>query len=266
LYPIDPGGTGASFATSEAAPTVDEGGLMRTRGGTQAAAPGVPTNTATSLTGNQTFQMLANATGGKAFRNSNDISLALREVIESGTLTYTLGFYPDEKTLDGREHKLEVKLVKKPATDKAKVSSRKEYLAWGPKSPPEVQMRPLLPEVLSDTLPATGIGLIAVSNPDPAKAGYNRLDVRVTIRDLKFEQLAEKWAGSFDMGVGMVGAPGAAIETFSPVWTNEQYQQAMKDGLIVSKSFQSDGKAGVYNVVVQDKASGAAGSIRVPFK
>ena len=252
LYPIDPGGTGASFNTSAAAPSANEGQLMP---GRMPASSGD-----TSLTGNQTFQLLAGATGGNAFRNSNDITQALREVIESGTYTYTLGFYPDEKTLDGKEHKLEVKLVKKPATDKAKVSSRKEYLAWGPKSPANVQMRPSMGDAIADLLPATGIGLIAVANQDPAKPGYHRLDVRVTIRDMRFEQLAEKWAGSFDMAVG------TAVETFSPVWTNEQYQQAMKEGLIVSKSLQTDGKSGIFSVVVQDKASGAVGTIKVPFK
>lgn len=266
VYPIDPGGNGASFATSEGAPSVNEGQLMATRGGTQAAAPSVPTNTATSLTGNQTFQMLANATGGKAFRNSNDISQALREVLASGAYTYTLGFYPDEKTLDGKEHKLEVKLVKKPATDKARVSHRKEYLAWGPNSPPEVQMRPAMGEVMADSLPATGISLIAVANRDTAKPGFQQLDVRVEVGDLKFQQLADQWIGSFDMGVGLDGVQGGTLETFSPKWTSEQYQEGLKQGLIVGKSIQTDGKAGVFSVVIQDKASGAVGTIKVPFK
>ena len=84
--------------------------------------------------------------------------------------------------------------------------------------------------------------------------------------DLKFEQLADKWAGSFDMAIGIAGTQGGAVETFSPVWTNDDYQRALKENLIVSKSIQTDGKAGVFNVVVQDKASGAAGSIKVPFK
>jgi VWFA-related protein len=260
LYPIDPGGTGASFNQSEAAPSVNEGQLMPGRSGLP------PSTSATSLTGNQTFQLLASATGGKAYRNSNDIAQALREVIESGAYTYTLGFYPGEKTLDGKEHKLEVKLVKKPATDKAKVSFRKEYLAWGPNSPPEIQMRPNLGEVIADVLPATGIGMIAVANPDPNKPGFHILDVRITVRDLKLEQLAENWVGQFDMAIGIQGAQGGSVKTFPMKLTNDQYQQLLKDGLFVRENLQTDGKSGVFNVVVQDKASGAVGSIRVPFK
>jgi len=267
VYPIDPGGNGASFNTSDAAPSVNEGGLMATRGGTQAAPVGtLPSTSSTSLTGNQTFQMLASATGGKAYRNSNDISQALREVLESGAYTYTLGFYPDEKTLDGKEHKLEVKLVKNPATDKAKVSYRKEYLAWGPKTPPETQMRPAIGEVIADVLPATGISLIGVSNPDPAKPGFQKLDVRVGIGDLKFQQLADQWIGALDMGVGVEGQPGGTVESFNLKWTNEQYQQALKQGLIVSKSLQTDGRTGVFNVVIQDKAAGTVGGLKVAFK
>lgn len=260
LYPVDPGGTGASFNQSEGAPSVNEGQLMPGRSGMP------PSTGPTSLTGNQTFQLLANATGGKAYRNSNDISQALREVIESATYSYTLGFYPDEKTLDGKEHKLEVKLVKKPATDKAKVSHRKEYVAWGPNSPAQTQMRPDLAEVVSDVLPATGIGMIAVANPDPNKPGYHILDVRVTVRDLTLEQLAENWVGQFDMAIAIQGEQGGSVKTFPLKFTNEQYQQTLKDGLFVRENLQTGGKSGVFNVVVQDRATGAVGSIRVPFK
>lgn len=260
LYPVDPGGTGASFNQSEAAPSVNEGQLMPGRSGLP------PSNTATSLTGNQTFQLLASATGGKAYRNSNDISQALREVIESGAYTYTLGFYPDEKTLDGKVHKLEVKLVKKPATDKARVSFRKEYLAWGPNSPPEIQTRPSLAEVITDVLPATGIGMIAVANPDPNRPGYHILDVRITVRDLRLEPLGENWVGQFDMAIGIQGTQDGSVKTFPMKFTGEQYQQVQKDGLFVRENFQTGGKSGVFQIVVQDKATGAVGSIQVPFK
>jgi hypothetical protein len=127
-------------------------------------------------------------------------------------------------------------------------------------------MRPKIGEVMADTLPATGIALIAVANPEPAKPGFQKLDVRVTIGDVKFEQLADQWAGSFDLGVGVEGVAGGNVETFNVKWTNDEYQGALKQGLIVGKSIQTDGKSGIFNVVVQDKASGAVGSIKVPFK
>ncbi len=114
LYPVDPGGTGASFNQSEAAPAVDEGSLMRQRNGN---TPSLNVTT-TSMTGNQTFQMLAAATGGKSYRNANDIEPALREVLGLSGYSYTLGFYPDEKTLDNKTHELKISFVKKPETDK----------------------------------------------------------------------------------------------------------------------------------------------------
>jgi len=64
------------------------------------------------MAGNQEFEtmkLLADWTGGKAFYNSNDIRGAVKQATEDAEVTYTLGFYADEKDLDGsyREVKCE---------------------------------------------------------------------------------------------------------------------------------------------------------------
>jgi VWFA-related protein len=271
LYPVDPGGNGASFNTSQAAPAAAEGSLMATRG--QVTRSNSSTNTidtastaaATSLTGNQTFKKFAEATGGKAFVNSNDIGPALREVVDSGTFTYTLGFTPDEKTMDDKPHKLEVKLVKKPATDKTRLTFRKEYLAWGPKSGPNVHPRPSAGDLLADPLDATAIGLVGVANLDPSKPGYHQLDIRVSASDLDFQRRADKWVGAFDMVVSVEGQAGASAQTFNVSWTDAEYQEAFRNGFIAGSPVQTDGGKGIFLVIIQDKGKGTVGSIRVPF-
>ncbi|MEP6963011.1 MAG: VWA domain-containing protein [Acidobacteriota bacterium] len=264
IFPVDPGGTGASFNTSAGAPVANEGSLMpgAMRNSANTSAANIVDN---SLTGNQTMQILADATGGKAFRNANDITPALREVVASTGYSYTLGFIPDGKTLDGKTHELKVSLVKKPATDKAKVTHRKEYLAWGPKSPPEAQLRPTLSDVMADTLNATGIGMMAVSYPDPMKPGYQKLELLVSGSDLKFEPKGDQWQFTFDMAVGLDGQPGGTQETFSQALNAEQLKAVTTSGLNVGKSINTNGTGGVFHVVIQDKSSGAVGSLRVPF-
>jgi VWFA-related protein len=75
--------------------------------------------------GLQTMQELADLTGGRAFYNTNDLSGALRTALEDSSVTYTLGFYLDSESLDGRFHELKVQVSRRGLS----VRYRKEYLA-----------------------------------------------------------------------------------------------------------------------------------------
>jgi VWFA-related protein len=52
---------------------------------------------------------IADKTGGKAYYNRNDIDNALRDGIEDGSTYYMVGYYPQNRTWDGRFRKIEVK-------------------------------------------------------------------------------------------------------------------------------------------------------------
>jgi len=77
-----------------------------------AANGGRPKNPG-SFTTRQFFQHtdldeVAEATGGKAFYNTNGIKQVVSEVIETGSSYYTLSFYPTNKTWDGSYRNLKV--------------------------------------------------------------------------------------------------------------------------------------------------------------
>jgi hypothetical protein len=265
LYPVDPGGTGASFNQTDAAPVANEGsmlaGTMRNQAGTSSQ-----NNTTTSLTGNQTMQLLADATGGKAYRNANDITPALREIISSGEYTYTIGFYPDAKTLDNKVHSLKVSLAKKPATEKAKATHRKQYFAWAPDSPAAVEFKPNMGELMEEPVLSTGVALLGVENADPAKPTTHALDIRVSAADLRFDQRGDKWVGAFDMAISLEGQKGASVKTYTPQLTAEQLTQVMTNGFDLRESIDVGTlPGGVFRVSLIDKTSGAAGGLRLPF-
>jgi VWFA-related protein len=264
LYPVDPGGTGASFNTSDAAPVSNEGSLMpgalRNSAGTSSI-----TNTSTSLTGNQAMQLFADATGGKSYRNANDIEPALREVVALSGYTYTLGFYPDEKTLDNKTHDLKVTFVKKPATDKAKAIHRKQYFAWGPKSSPEEQLKPTMAEVLGDGLLANSIGLMAVVNPDPAKPSAQVIDLRINAADLRFDPKGDQFTSTFEVAIAIEGQKPVSLKSFNPTLAADVMKQVLATGLDTRETVDGAGAGGVFRVVILDKNSGASGTLRVPF-
>jgi VWFA-related protein len=75
--------------------------------------------------GQDTMDMLASATGGRAFKNDNDIRGALRTVLDDSEVTYSLAFHADPDGLDDAFHKIKVR-VNRPGLD---VRHREGYVA-----------------------------------------------------------------------------------------------------------------------------------------
>ena len=71
---------------------------------------------------------LAARTGGRAYLNTNDLAKAIRDAVNDSTLTYTLGFYPDDYANDGKFHKIEVKM---PEHSGLNLHYRKSYVDRG---------------------------------------------------------------------------------------------------------------------------------------
>ncbi len=265
LYPVDPRGAGSSFsqATTDR-PT--EGALMPGAG--RGSVNQVANQSLSSLSGTQGMQEIADQTGGKAFLNVNDISIPLHEVLDFSGTAYTLGFYVDDKALDGKVHSLSVKVAKKPETSGAKVYARKSYLAVSATSPVARQERAGMTELDAEQLDATAIGVMAATAPDPSKPGIHAVQVRVTPSDLQFEHRGDKWAASFDLGLSIEvgGHPSNVnVKTINVDLTDAQLKQAFAGGLDIVNTVPTPAQPSRLRVVVQDKVSGAAGSVRIPI-
>jgi len=71
------------------------------------------------------LETLADETGGEAFVITNNITGAIRQAVEDSAATYTLGFYIDRPSIDGKFHELKVEVKRKGV----KVRYPKAYLA-----------------------------------------------------------------------------------------------------------------------------------------
>jgi VWFA-related protein len=74
------------------------------------------------------MKMLAEATGGKAFYDTNGLKEALQEAINDGSNYYTLAYVPTDRRWDGRYRSVRVKL-EQPGVD---LSYRQGYFAYDP--------------------------------------------------------------------------------------------------------------------------------------
>ena len=294
VYAVDPRGAGAGNRLSAGGNTNSSGVAASTTGGKLTGGPGGglapgdidpnPTGgkylgTGTSqandtsvdtLAGTQGMQAISDNTGGQAYYNTNDLAGALREILDTTEVTYTLGFYVDEKSLDNKNHDLSVKLAKKPETAKATLHYRKSYAALNAQTLATQQPHPAIGVLAADALDASAIGIMAATAPSPNNPGVHVVQVRVDLADLTLERKADKWAGSFDLGLAMQGsgtklATDVNVKTINFSFTDDQLKQGLTSGLIVDNTVPTPAQPMRLRVVVQDKTSGAGGSVRIPI-
>ena len=80
------------------------------------------------LASQHTMDNMAESTGGKSFKNSNDLVLGLRTGIEDGSTYYTLTYYPENKKWDGLFRSIQVKTGR----DNVRLRYREGYYALDP--------------------------------------------------------------------------------------------------------------------------------------
>jgi VWFA-related protein len=255
LYAINPSGAGSGHDETFASDKPVEGQLMPGANAAQALGAGAISDVATQAT-------ITEATGGITYRNANEIASAIQNALSDQELAYTLGFFPDEKA-DGKPHEINVKLRKNSDTSGASLRFRKKYAAS--KTDTRLQTPPVT-ELATDPLVATAVMLAAIAHPDPARPGFQKVDVSVNVNDLKMDRHADGWTGAFDLGLYIDGAgPGAgSSQTINLNFTNDQLSQATSSGLVVGSAIDTKKQAVKLRAVVRDRTSGAAGAVLIP--
>jgi hypothetical protein len=219
-----------------------------------------------------TMKMTAQLTGGEAFFQTNDLSRAIREAIEDGDVTYTLGFYPQERALDGSFHELQVKVEKSGLVEKGgmDVRFRKGYFASKETAPTRQQVGQAIQDALANPLDATAVGLTAKSEANPARPGSYQLTARVSINDVHLERQATPagmaWIGDLAVAFRAESSKNSKLEVLDiPIKLDEeQFQSALKDGFAVHRTMDAMEHDRV-RLVVQDVSTGATGSVWIPL-
>jgi VWFA-related protein len=120
----------------------------------------------------QDLEDVAEATGGKAFYNTNGIKQAVAEVVDADSSFYTLSYYPSNKDWNGKYRKLKVEFT--AATESGVVVRyRRGYYAVA--SAPEVNALPTsgsqAPSMLASLPAPEANGRVQLTHHDPATPG-----------------------------------------------------------------------------------------------
>lgn len=213
--------------------------------------------------GKETLAQVAGRSGGRFVRESNDLSAALREVVDASGTYYVLAFEPREGGKAGQLRKLRIK-VKRPGTQ---VSHRAGYVLRDPKAvdpPPTLAMDAA--ETIAKGLSGGAIRLHAVAMPYRGAGG--RLTLPVVLQVDGGTLLAA--GGTRPMRLEIFGyafdANGRVQDAIglTPTLDLAQVGGAVRDkGVQVLTAFRvAEGPADL-RFLVRDGAGGRSGSLRL---
>lgn len=213
-----------------------------------------------------TMEKVAEETGGQAFVNTNDITNAIRKAVEDSEVTYTLGFYLDASSVDGKFHEIKVQSRRKGLT----LRYPKGYFAYLDVAVKEDHNQQMLVASLQSPVESSLIPLEArvdrVSRPEP-----NSLDLSCTI-DVRNVRLAQE--GSLRKGAIAVytieqDATGKVLQksdrAFNVQFTDNQYAALLKTGLLFRQTVHLHAGTTTLRLLVEDSNTGAVGSLIIPL-
>lgn len=214
-----------------------------------------------------TMQKLAEETGGQAFVNTNDITGAIRSAVQDSAVTYTLGFYLDTASLDGKFHELKVEVKQKNLT----IRYPKGYFAFPDTAPIKDDAKRLLATAVQSPIESSMIPIRAtlerVNQPHP-----NTLSLAcwIDVHNIPFEQNGNLRQGTMTVYVLGQNAAGEFLhrwdKTYELRFTDSQYAELLNRGLQFHQGMQLRPDVTTLRVLVQDSATGTLGSLIIPLE
>jgi VWFA-related protein len=238
------------------------------------------------------MDLVAEQTGGKAFYGSNDITQAVRTVVEQGTDYYTVSYTPTNHRYDGRFRKIRVKVSGRGY----RIAHRSGYYAEDPNRPPEKseailrglsvagmmhgapesRQIPFETRIVPIGEPKTvnaqeaGIRREGKNVPSTVRLQHYRVDYAIPVASLRFDPQPEgSFHGSFRLlansysadGQGMLQAATTAVADLKP----ENYRSILSEGLRLRQEFDIPADASFLRLGVADMTTSYIGTLELPL-
>ncbi|MFI5125807.1 MAG: VWA domain-containing protein [Candidatus Acidiferrales bacterium] len=212
-----------------------------------------------------TMQKLADETGGQAFVNTNDITGAIRKAVEDSEVTYTLGFYINGDSLDGKLHELKVETKRKGLT----IRYPKGYFAFPDTEATKDEDQFRLVAAVQSPLESSSIPLTATV--DRVDQPPHSLKVLCTIdaHNLRLVQSGVLRKGSVEVYIVEQDQTGKVVlqsgKTFTLQFPEKQYGALLKSGILFHEFVQPHAGVTTLRVLVEDPSTTELGSVIIPL-
>jgi len=216
--------------------------------------------------GVDTMEKIAEDTGGRAFVNTNDVTSAIRKAVEDSAVTYTLGFYIDPHSADGKFHELKVQVKREGLT----IHYPKAYLAAEDFPPTRDQNWKTVVTAVQSPVESSVIPLQAkvdrINQPLPNSL---RLLCSIDIHNLRLVQTGDLRRGAVHVYLIEQDGVGKVLrqwdKTYSLQLTEKQYSALLKSGMPFSQDVQPKAGVTTLRVLIEDPATAEVGSLIIPL-
>ncbi len=247
-------------------------------GGVDAAQPGLPEQIREAAdagdaparsnqpSGIDVMQRLAELTGGRAFVNGNDLTGAIRYAIDDAAVLYSLGFYIDAHSADGKFHELKVQVRRDGLT----IRYPKGYLPSEDAPPTKDLNWNTVVTAVRSPIESSAIPLQAkldrVNQPLPNSL---RLLCSIDIHNLRLVQTGDLRKGAVSVYVIEQDGVGKVLSQWSKTYdlrlSEKQYAALLKSGMTFSQDVQPKAGVTTLRVLVEDPATAEIGSLIIPL-
>lgn len=233
--------------------------------GTFAGGPGISRLNA-QPSGQAAMEDIAQATGGRAFYNTNDFGGAIAAAAADSMASYTLGFYIQASELDDTLHRVQVRVRGKGIED-----VRYPHGYWALRSanadfpPSQAALRVALRLALNSPLDATALKLKArVSRIGPAAI---LVSGNLDVHQLQMGKAGQLRTGAVILASAVYDAPGKMIESSSRLlslkYTSTEFRRRLSSGLPFQQTVGLAPGATDVRFVAEDPATAAVGSLTI---
>lgn len=214
----------------------------------------------------ESLNAIALDTGGKFFRNNNDIMKGLGNFLQENSAYYLLGFQPEASKWDGKLHRIKVAVLNRPDLN---VSFRRSYLAKTFKPDPPTSLDPKVAEVneaLSSPMVRRDIDLRLTPFylDDPKQEIVVTSVVHIDVSRFSFKEVDGKYKASFEQIGFIFNALGKPVDKFAQTIVlnllPQKYEQAMKRGIVFTRALSVRPGAYQVNMFVREPVSGLIGT------
>lgn len=213
-----------------------------------------------------TMEALARDTGGQAFVNTNDITGAIRKAVEDSQVSYTLGFYIDQDSIDGKFHQLKIEVHRKGL----KVRYPRGYFAF--ENPPMTrdEKQQILTTAVRSPIESSSIKVSArierVEKPLPHSLSVFGM---IDIHGVNFSHTDGIRTGSVNVFTIEQDQTGKILEQSGSAvnfrLSDEKYEEYLKTGFPFHQYIQPQVAISTLRLIVQDTATTQVGSLIIPL-
>jgi VWFA-related protein len=274
LSAINALGLAGGGSTENVGPVIGRSGGDGGRGGTSGVDLPTPASGSYNVAGTSgspvggfnALRNLAELSGGSAFYNTNDLSGAMRRVIDNSSATYLVGYYPDHNKWNGEFREIKVK-VNRPSVE---VRSRSGYYAVADSPSASERDAQRMADAIRSPLESTDLAF-DVHADGVELPGSRQLKVRIGLdaSQLNFKQEGIRWTDNLSEIWAEFNAEGKQVGEISKTITlnslQDDYKKLLQDGFTYSKTLVLAKDASEVRLVLRDDGNGAIGSVIIPL-